>query len=209
MTHLSIKQYFAAVPGRTRTALWHGSRFLPKWKPAPAHAADRKSFESSFAVLAREAVRQHLFWIIGIGAGAVFIADLMFPVGASMHVLYTAVVLLALWSSRTVLSLALAAGTTALVVVVLFLSSFDGSLWQPVTHRVLSIIGIWLVAILCWTHKGADAERDELVRSLADALSHVKTLQGVLPICASCKRVRDEHDRWHEVEKSFGHGPKR
>lgn len=36
--------------------------------------------------------------------------------------------------------------------------------------------------------------------SLAEALEHVKTLRGLLPICAWCKRIRDDHGYWKQVE---------
>jgi GAF domain-containing protein len=35
---------------------------------------------------------------------------------------------------------------------------------------------------------------------LADALEHVKALQGLLPICAWCKRVRDDAGYWDQLE---------
>jgi GAF domain-containing protein len=35
---------------------------------------------------------------------------------------------------------------------------------------------------------------------LADALEHVKTLEGLLPICAWCKRIRDDKGYWDQVE---------
>ena len=35
---------------------------------------------------------------------------------------------------------------------------------------------------------------------LEDALAQVKRLQGLLPICSYCKKVRDDHNYWHEVE---------
>ena len=38
---------------------------------------------------------------------------------------------------------------------------------------------------------------------LADALDHVKTLQGLLPICAWCKRIRDDQGYWDQVEAYF------
>jgi len=38
---------------------------------------------------------------------------------------------------------------------------------------------------------------------LADALDRVKTLQGLLPICAWCKRVRDDEGYWSQVEAYF------
>lgn len=38
---------------------------------------------------------------------------------------------------------------------------------------------------------------------LAEALNHIKTLQGLLPICAWCKRVRDDEGYWDQVEGYF------
>jgi GAF domain-containing protein len=38
---------------------------------------------------------------------------------------------------------------------------------------------------------------------LADALDRVKTLQGLLPICAWCKRIRDDEGYWDQVEAYF------
>jgi len=38
------------------------------------------------------------------------------------------------------------------------------------------------------------------VRELQEALEHVKTLQGILPICCFCKRIRDDQDYWRQVE---------
>ena len=39
-----------------------------------------------------------------------------------------------------------------------------------------------------------------LTRELKDALSKVRKLSGILPICASCKRIRDEKGSWNEIE---------
>ena len=38
------------------------------------------------------------------------------------------------------------------------------------------------------------------VRELEDALSRVKTLQGLLPICSYCKKIRDDRNYWQQVE---------
>jgi CheY-like chemotaxis protein len=43
----------------------------------------------------------------------------------------------------------------------------------------------------------------ERVQQLEDALAQVRTLQGMLPICCYCKKIRDDQDvdYWHEVEE--------
>jgi hypothetical protein len=46
----------------------------------------------------------------------------------------------------------------------------------------------------------------ELSSALAEkeeALSHVKQLQGMLPICAYCQRIRDDKNYWSEVVEYF------
>jgi len=39
------------------------------------------------------------------------------------------------------------------------------------------------------------------VRDLEDALSRVKQLQGLLPICSYCKKIRDDGNYWQQVEE--------
>jgi len=43
-------------------------------------------------------------------------------------------------------------------------------------------------------------EKDKLIVQLREALADVKTLTGLLPICASCKHIRDDKGYWHQVE---------
>jgi len=38
------------------------------------------------------------------------------------------------------------------------------------------------------------------VRDLEAALAHVKRLRGLLPICAYCKKIRDDRNYWHDLE---------
>lgn len=46
----------------------------------------------------------------------------------------------------------------------------------------------------------AEVEREALIASLTKALDDVRTLRGIVPICASCKRVRDDAGFWRQVE---------
>jgi len=50
----------------------------------------------------------------------------------------------------------------------------------------------------------ARSELMEKNRELNDALSKVKLLSGLLPICASCKKIRDDDGYWNSVEKYIG-----
>ncbi len=46
----------------------------------------------------------------------------------------------------------------------------------------------------------AEAERERLINELQEALGRVKSLSGLLPICASCRKIRDKQGAWHNLE---------
>ena len=48
--------------------------------------------------------------------------------------------------------------------------------------------------------KRAEEERERLVKELQEALAEVKTLSGLLPICSSCKKIRDDKGYWNQIE---------
>jgi CheY-like chemotaxis protein len=48
--------------------------------------------------------------------------------------------------------------------------------------------------------KRIEAERERLIIELQESLAHIKTLNGLLPICASCKKIRDDRGYWEAVE---------
>jgi CheY-like chemotaxis protein len=51
------------------------------------------------------------------------------------------------------------------------------------------------------TELQADNEaREKLILELEDALAQVKTLSGLLPICSSCKKIRDDEGYWNQLE---------
>ena len=47
-------------------------------------------------------------------------------------------------------------------------------------------------------------EREKLIVELQEALAKVKTLSGMLPICASCKKIRDDKGYWNQIESYIG-----
>ncbi|MEN6320143.1 MAG: PAS domain-containing protein [Syntrophaceae bacterium] len=48
--------------------------------------------------------------------------------------------------------------------------------------------------------KWAEKNREKLILELRDALSRIKTLSGMLPICSSCKKIRDDKGYWNQIE---------
>jgi CheY-like chemotaxis protein len=46
-----------------------------------------------------------------------------------------------------------------------------------------------------------ERERERLLKELQDAMATIKTLSGLLPICAWCKSVRDDGGYWMRVEQ--------
>ncbi|HXF04336.1 MAG TPA: PAS domain S-box protein [Blastocatellia bacterium] len=48
--------------------------------------------------------------------------------------------------------------------------------------------------------KRAEQERERLIEQLQEALARIKTLRGLLPICASCKKIRDDQGYWKQIE---------
>ena len=48
--------------------------------------------------------------------------------------------------------------------------------------------------------KREEQEREKLISDLKIALEKVKKLSGMLPICASCKKIRDDKGYWNQIE---------
>ncbi len=48
--------------------------------------------------------------------------------------------------------------------------------------------------------KKAEKEQKHLISQLLDALDNIKSLKGMLPICANCKKIRDDGGYWNQIE---------
>ncbi len=60
----------------------------------------------------------------------------------------------------------------------------------------------------------AEKEKEKLIKKLEQALTEVKSLRGIVPICSNCKNIRDDKGYWNKLElyiqehseASFSHG---
>lgn len=48
--------------------------------------------------------------------------------------------------------------------------------------------------------KTAEQEREDAIKRLESALSEIKALRGVIPICSYCKKIRDDEGAWEQLE---------
>jgi hypothetical protein len=93
-------------------------------------------------------------------------------------------------------------------------------------HLAVAHVGMWLVGLtglllaaisLRWhlrARQQVEAQRERLIAELQEALANVKTLRGLIPICSSCKKIRNDQGYWTQLETylrqhtnaAFSHG---
>ena len=71
---------------------------------------------------------------------------------------------------------------------------------SPMKNGDGKISGASVIARDITTRKREDQERIRLIQELTDALGRARILAGLLPICANCKRIRNDHGYWQQVE---------
>ncbi len=71
---------------------------------------------------------------------------------------------------------------------------------SPVRDAKGVIVGASTIARDITDRKQAEQERERLLQQLQTALINVKTLRGLLPICACCKKIRDDKGYWNQIE---------
>jgi hypothetical protein len=96
--------------------------------------------------------------------------------------------------------------------------------WTPIEQTVIREIrlgaiiygGIWFIGLAglflvrrnikddLSERERAEKEKSELTKELQKSLAQVKLLSGFLPICSSCKKIRDDEGYWSEVERYIG-----
>lgn len=71
---------------------------------------------------------------------------------------------------------------------------------SPIKNSDGQIHGASIVLRDITERKRQEKERLRLIDELTQALKHVKTLNGLLPMCASCKKIRNDSGYWEQVE---------
>jgi PAS domain S-box-containing protein len=74
----------------------------------------------------------------------------------------------------------------------------------PISDAEGHIGGVAVIARDISDRVRAEETQATLVRDLQRSLAEVRTLSGLLPICAACKKIRDDKGYWNQVEVYFG-----
>jgi PAS domain S-box-containing protein len=85
---------------------------------------------------------------------------------------------------------------------------------KPITDSAGKVTSVVCISKDITERKRAEEDREKLIQDLKSALAQVRALSGLLPICADCKRIRDDNGSWTQIESyirdhseaEFSHG---
>ena len=85
---------------------------------------------------------------------------------------------------------------------------------RPLKDESGKVLSVVCISKDITERKRIEKEREQLIEDLKAALAKVRTLSGLLPICANCKKIRDDHGYWTQIESyirahseaEFSHG---
>lgn len=119
----------------------------------------------------------------------VVIIDALIPLGIACGILYTGAVLMAQQSRNSRLIVWVATISTVLTIAKYLLAPLgETAQWVVLTNRTLSVYVIWVTALMALKINRQHTEE-------------VKSLSGMLPICAWCKNIRNDQGYWTQLEK--------
>lgn len=70
----------------------------------------------------------------------------------------------------------------------------------PIVVEHDGIVGVVLIFSDMTDYMRNKEERERLIGELRDAIARLKTLHGLIPICAACKKIRDDKGYWNQLE---------
>lgn len=153
-------------------------------------------------------------WILcGVLIALILSADLAIPLGVAMGVPYVAVILISLWLPGRV-TILMAVLCSALTVGAYFGKPTVHEPWKGLFNRSLAVFAILATAGLGLQRQKAIENHAEALREREKALDELRILRGLLPICAYCKKIRNDQGVWTQMEQyirdhseaEFSHG---
>lgn len=139
---------------------------------------------------------QLMVWALSLFIiGVTFYVDLHIPLGVACAIPYILAVLLAsylqpVWAMPGILLVC-----SVLTIIGIFYSPqpLVVPIEKVLANRGLALFAMWTIAILLY-------HRNTLITRREEALTRIQLLEGLLPICAECKKIRDQANTWHHLE---------
>ena len=143
-------------------------------------------------------------FLMGMGLAMVVLiawVDYLTGFAVSLSVFYLIPISMVVWYVGRAAGMAVA-GLSAIVwlLVELFSDLSLPTMFLPYWQAVMRLGFLLIVIFLMDGRQRAEREREKLIVELQEALANVKTLRGLLPICSSCKKVRDDRGYWNQIE---------
>lgn len=155
----------------------------------------------------RSSTTPTLMALSGILIITVFIVDIRVPLGIAMGALYLPSILLAILTGRIRVITIYAGVTCILTVSALIIKPPVAEMSKALANRGISVFIIIVTTLL-----GIQLIRESRAKDRAP--EQIRVLHGILPICSSCKKIRNDHGSWVQLEAyitehseaSFSHG---
>ena len=124
-----------------------------------------------------------------------FYVDIHIPLGVACAIPYILAVLIGSFLYPTWAMPVIVLACSILTIVGIFYSPepLVVPIWKVFTNRGLALFAMWIIAALLYHRNALIARREE-------TLARIQLLEGLLPICAECKKIRDQMDTWHQLE---------
>lgn len=130
----------------------------------------------------------------------IFLFDLVIPPGIAVGVLYAVVILLSLWLPHDKTTLIFSLISSFLIIAAFFYKPPVEEMWKVVFNRGISLFTVWIIASLGLKRRKMEQQRNTILLEREKALEEIKILRGFLPICASCKKIKDDKGEWIQIE---------
>lgn len=126
--------------------------------------------------------------LIAGSTAMIFAVDLLLPRGVAIPMLYVVPILVAASCRQHWFRISVAVACTALTLLGYgFSESSNVPTWIALSNRTLAVTAIWITTVLAWQRM--------------QAREQVNILRDLLPMCASCKKIRDDKGYWSQVEE--------
>ena len=134
-------------------------------------------------------------------ASIIFVIDVRLQRGISIGVLYVSTILVSLWSSNKSVTYFSAFFCSILLILGFELSPHgETEFWISIANRFLALFAVWITTLLATQRIEMSERKEQAQIERLNALEQLKILRGMLPICASCKKIRDDKGYWNQIE---------